>query len=115
MAPPPLKQRLRVARERGSGRAREHESKGAREQGSKGVCSVLRGKSLFTSVAIALILTVHGARCTVHAISDNAGAKNGDFLRIGTDARGVALGDSVVSMTRGADALRWNQAALGVL
>jgi hypothetical protein len=50
-----------------------------------------------------------------HAISDNAGTKNGDFLRIGTDARGVALGDSAVSMARGADALRWNPAALGIL
>src|SRR5690242_3668911 len=49
------------------------------------------------------------------AISNNAGTKNGDFLKIGTDARGVALGDSVVSMVRGADALRWNPAALGIL
>ena len=50
-----------------------------------------------------------------HAISDNAGTKNGDFLRIATDARGVALGDSIISMVRGADALRWNPAALGLL
>jgi hypothetical protein len=50
-----------------------------------------------------------------HAISDNAGTTNGDFLKIATDARGVALGNSVVSMVQGADAMRWNPAALGVL
>src|SRR5947208_7131818 len=48
----------------------------------------------------------------VFAVSDNAGTKNGNFLKIATDARGVALGDSVVSMAKGADALRWNPAAL---
>jgi hypothetical protein len=51
----------------------------------------------------------------VNAISSNAGTKNGNFLKIKTDARGVALGDSVVSLVRGADALRWNPAALGLL
>src|SRR5689334_6484673 len=51
----------------------------------------------------------------LHAISNNAGTKNGAFLNIATDARGVALGDSVVSMAKGVDALRWNPAALGVL
>jgi hypothetical protein len=51
----------------------------------------------------------------LYAISDNAGTKNGDFLRIATDARGVALGDSVVSMAKGADSLRWNPAGLGTL
>ncbi len=51
----------------------------------------------------------------VYAISDNAGTKNGNFLKLATDARGVALGDSVVSMARGADALRSNPAALGIL
>ena len=49
-----------------------------------------------------------------YAISNNAGTTNGDFLKIATDARGVALGDSVVSMAQGADALRWNPAALGL-
>jgi hypothetical protein len=51
----------------------------------------------------------------VRAISNNAGTTNGDFLRIATDARGVALGDSIISMVRGADAVHWNPAALGVL
>ena len=50
----------------------------------------------------------------VFSIASNAGTKNGDFLNIATDARGVALGDSVVSMAQGADALRWNPAALGL-
>lgn len=50
----------------------------------------------------------------LHAISDNAGTKNGAFLNIATDARGVALGDSIVSMAQGADALRWNPAGLGL-
>src|SRR5258708_2638731 len=50
-----------------------------------------------------------------HAVSKNSGTKNGNFLKIATDARGVALGDSIVSMVRGADALRWNPAALGLL
>jgi len=53
--------------------------------------------------------------CRSDAISDNAGTKNGDFLKIPTDARGVALGDSVVSMAQGVDALRWNPAGLGTL
>lgn len=44
--------------------------------------------------------------------SDNAGTKNGNFLKLATDARGVALGDSIVSTVDGADALRWNPAAL---
>jgi hypothetical protein len=51
----------------------------------------------------------------LHAISNNAGTTNGDFLNIATDARGVALGNAVVSMASGADALRWNPAALGLL
>ena len=52
---------------------------------------------------------------TANAISNNAGTKNGDFLNIATDARGVALGNSVVSMAKGSDALRWNPAGLGLL
>src|SRR4051812_40479625 len=51
----------------------------------------------------------------LHAISDNSGTKNGNFLKIATDARGVALGNSVVSMVKGSDALRWNPAGLGQL
>lgn len=50
---------------------------------------------------------------TTGAISDSAGTKNGSFLKIATDARGVALGPSVVSMVRGVDSLRWNPAGLG--
>jgi long-subunit fatty acid transport protein len=49
------------------------------------------------------------------AISNNAGTKNGAFLNIATDARGVALGNCVVSMPSGADAMRWNPAGLGLL
>jgi len=52
---------------------------------------------------------------SLFAISNNAGTKNGDFLNIATDARGVSLGESIVSMVNGADALRWNPAALGSL
>jgi len=51
----------------------------------------------------------------IHAISNNAGTRNGDFLNIATDARGVALGNSVVSMAQGSDAMRWNPAGLGLL
>src|SRR4051812_35880963 len=51
----------------------------------------------------------------VNAISRNAGTKNGDFLNLGTDARGVALGDSGVSTVEGIDALRWNPAGLSAL
>jgi len=50
-----------------------------------------------------------------YAISNNAGTTNGDFLNIATDARGVALGDSVVSMAEGVDAVRWNPAGLSSL
>ena len=50
---------------------------------------------------------------SVHAISSNAGTSNGDFLKIPTDARGVALGPSIVSMAEGEEGMRWNPAALG--
>ncbi len=46
------------------------------------------------------------------AISDNAGTTNGAFLKIATDARGVALGPSIVSMAQGVEGLRWNPGAL---
>ena len=46
------------------------------------------------------------------AISNNAGTTNGNFLELATDARGTALGDSVVSMAQGTDALHSNPAAL---
>ena len=62
-----------------------------------------------------LAVSLHVPRSTLYGISNNAGTTNGDFLKIATDARGVALGDSVVSMVNGADALRWNPAALGLL
>jgi hypothetical protein len=47
------------------------------------------------------------------AISDNAGTKNGNFLKIATDARSVALGPSIVSMAEGAESVHWNPAGLG--
>lgn len=65
-------------------------------------------------VAIALSLLLAGSDRAM-AISDNAGTKNGNFLKIATDARGVALGDSVVTLAEGADALRWNPAGLATL
>jgi hypothetical protein len=61
------------------------------------------------------VLIILFALSPVYAISDNAGTTNGDFLKIATDARGVALGDTVVSMAEGADALRWNPAALSTV
>jgi hypothetical protein len=62
-----------------------------------------------------LLCTVHGARSTAYAISNNAGSTNGDFLKIATDARGVALGDSVISMAEGAAAVHNNPAGLSSL
>ena len=67
--------------------------------------------SLVPFILLALIAVEQPA----YAISSNAGTTNGNFLEIATDARGVAFGDSAVSMIQGADALRWNPAALGVL
>jgi len=49
------------------------------------------------------------------AITNNAGTKNGDFLNLATDARGVALNDSVITTVTGVDTLRWNPAGLGAL
>lgn len=49
------------------------------------------------------------------AINENAGTKNGAFLKIATDARGMSLGDSVVSMPAGVDSLHWNPAGLALL
>lgn len=46
--------------------------------------------------------------------TDNAGAKAGNFLKIATDARGVALGNLMSSMATGVDALRWNPAGLAL-
>jgi len=51
----------------------------------------------------------------VYAISKNSGTSNGAFLKIATDARGVALGPAMVSMASGTEALRWNPAALGMV
>lgn len=48
------------------------------------------------------------------AISDNAGTKNGAFLKLATDARGVALGPTMVSMAQGTEGMRWNPAALAI-
>jgi len=60
---------------------------------------------------LALCFLLVGNSCW--AISNNAGTTNGDFLKIATDARGVALGDSIVSMAQGAEGMRWNPAGLG--
>ena len=49
------------------------------------------------------------------AISNNAGTKNGDFLNLATDARGVVLNDTSVSTVEGVNALRWNPAGLNTL
>ena len=46
------------------------------------------------------------------AINKNAGTKNGDFLNLATDARGVALGDAGVSIPEGVESMRWNPAGL---
>lgn len=66
-------------------------------------------EAFVASVLLALPLTMAGA------VTDTAGTKNGSFLKIATDARGMSLGDSVVSMPDGIDALRWNPAALSTL
>jgi len=66
-----------------------------------------------TLLTLITLLTLYPAPCT--AISSNSGTKNGDFLDLATDARGVALGDSVVSTAEGVDALRWNPAGLNTL
>lgn len=47
-----------------------------------------------------------------HAISDNAGTKAGAFLKIPTDARGVAMGATMVSLAKGTEGMRWNPAGL---
>jgi len=48
------------------------------------------------------------------ASSDNAGTKNGNFLKLATDARGTALGNLMSSMAQGAESLRWNPAGLAL-
>jgi hypothetical protein len=67
-----------------------------------------------------VLISIMAAYCMLttvscFAISDNAGTKNGAFLKIPTDARGVVLGDASVAMAEGTDAIRWNPAALGSL
>jgi hypothetical protein len=69
------------------------------------------GARLFLLAACCSLL----ASQNVSAISDNAGTKNGNFLKIPTDARGVALGPTMVSMAEGSEGLRWNPAALAKL
>jgi len=71
--------------------------------------------ALTPSRVVLLFATLCFLSPSLHAISDNAGTKNGNFLKIPTDARGVALGDSVVSTAEGVDSLRWNPAGLGYL
>jgi len=63
--------------------------------------------------AASLLLTIHPL--PLAAASDNAGTKNGNFLKLATDARGVALGDTSVISAEGVDALRWNPAGLATL
>ncbi len=64
---------------------------------------------------LSLLSTLWTAPSQLYASSSSSGTKNGNFLKIQTDARGVALGDSVVSMAQGVDALRWNPANLSTL
>ena len=70
------------------------------------------------NIVMAIVVST-GLLCSplssIYATSSNAGTTNGSFLDIATDARGVALGDASISMARGADALRWNPALLGLL
>ncbi len=80
---------------------------------------ILRSLNLFAwrfrTAFVFVFLTVGCNSFPAWAINDKAGTKNGNFLKIATDARGVALGDSAVSMARGIDAVRWNPAALSKL
>ncbi len=68
----------------------------------------------FVRLFLFLFITVHGTRSTVHAASKNTGTKNGNFLKIATDARGVVLGNLMTSMANGAAASRWNPAGLAL-
>jgi hypothetical protein len=62
-----------------------------------------------------LLLALGGLPCAVGAIPNDAGTRNGNFLKLSTDARGTALGDAGISMPEGADALHWNPAGLSRL
>lgn len=64
-------------------------------------------------ILIAGLLVLFGFSAA-QAISDNAGTSNGAFLKIPTDARGVALGASMVSLAESSEGMRWNPAALGL-
>jgi hypothetical protein len=44
--------------------------------------------------------------------SSNAGSTNGNFLELPTDARGVSMGQAMISMARGSESLRWNPAGM---
>jgi hypothetical protein len=79
---------------------------------ANGTWQMGHGKWLIIIITFAIC---HLPFAMAYAISNNAGTTNGNFLDIATDARGVALGDAVVSMVTGADAMRWNPAALGLL
>jgi hypothetical protein len=81
--------------------------------GSKGVTPIHRNPHTRTRwPALTFILLTSAA--LANAVSDNAGTKNGAFLKIATDARGVALGPAIVSMAAGAEGMRWNPGALGM-
>src|SRR5258708_5159136 len=71
--------------------------------------STMENSARITALSIFYFLFSQSA---VLAISDNAGTKNGAFLKIATDARGVALGPAIVSMAEGTEGMRWNPAAL---
>jgi hypothetical protein len=76
------------------------------------VCPLARSNGLRVLLSLSLIFLFSGIS---RAISSNAGTTNGNFLKLATDARGVAFGDSSVTMAQGADALRWNPALLASL
>jgi len=88
---------------------------GDREIGRNSCVAPPPHRPIAPSRALSLVLVFLIFSAPAWAISDNAGTANGNFLNLATDARGAALGDSVVSMAEGADAVRWNPAALSGL
>ncbi|OGR89957.1 MAG: hypothetical protein A2992_01125 [Elusimicrobia bacterium RIFCSPLOWO2_01_FULL_59_12] len=68
-----------------------------------------------TTAGMTAFLILFLLPCASFAISDSAGTSAGAFLKIPTDARGLALGPAIVSMAEGTEAMRWNPAALGRL
>jgi hypothetical protein len=66
------------------------------------------------AAGLATLLSLH-LSSKAQAGSTNAGTKNGAFLKIATDARGVALGHAMAVMAEGTEGMRWNPAALSTL